>query len=264
MPRVSEQRSPLQITLSVWKALFLREAIVRLFSKRAGTLWLFAEPLANIVILMFIFTVIRLRTVGGIDTAVWIMAGMLGFFMFRRTAVMAMRAVSMNRPLFDYRQVKPVDAVMIRGVVEGVIMLMVAVILLAGAGFIGIGIIPGDPLLVLAHFGVLWCLGMGFGLITSVISELIAEAGEILGLVMVPLFFLSGVIFPISAVPLPYREWMILNPIVHSVEALRLGFSSNYRPVSELDLWYPAGAAFLMIFLGLVLHRRFASRLLAL
>jgi capsular polysaccharide transport system permease protein len=111
---------------------------------------------------------------------------------------------------------------------------------------------------------VLWCLAMGFGLITSVVTELIPELGEVLSLVMMPLFFLSGVIFPVGAVPMPYREWMLFNPIVHSVEGMRLGFASHYQPVSELDLWYPAATAFVMIFLGLLLHRRFATRLIAL
>jgi len=263
-PGGSKQRSPLQITLSVWKALFLREATVRLFAKRAGTVWLFAEPLVNIAILMFIFTVIKVRSIGGIDVAVWIMVGMLGFFMFRRTGMITMRAIQMNRPLFNYRQVKPVDAVLVRGVVEGVILLLVAFILLLGAGLIGIEVSPTGPLLALTHIFVLWCLAMGFGLITSVVTELIPELGEVLSLVMMPLFFLSGVIFPVSAVPVPYREWMLYNPIVHSVEGLRLGFASHYQPLSELDLWYPAATALVMIFLGLVLHRRFASRLIAL
>jgi len=263
-PRVSKARSPLQVTLSVWKALFLREATVRLFAKRAGTVWLFAEPLVSVAVLMFIFSVMRVRSLGGIDIAVWIMVGMLGFFMFRRTAMIAMRAIQMNRPLFNYRQVKPVDAVLVRGVAEGVILLLVALMLLLGAGLIGINVLPSDPLLALSHILVLWFLAMGFGFITSVVVELIPELGEVLNLMMMPLFFLSGVIFPVSAVPTPYREWMLFNPIVHSVEGIRLGFASHYQPVSELDLWYPATIAFVMIFLGLVLHRRFASRLIAL
>ena len=160
--RAGPARTPGVITLSVWKALFLREALVRLFSKRAGGLWLLAEPLASIAILMFIFSVMRVRTLGGIDTAAWIMVGMLGFFTFRRTGMLAMRAVTMNFPLFTYRQVKPVDAVLIRGSVEGVIMTFVALAMLFGGGLFGLAVLPGDPLLALGQFLALWLLGMGF------------------------------------------------------------------------------------------------------
>lgn len=252
------------ITGSVWKALFLREALVRLFSKRAGAVWLLAEPLANIVILMFIFSVIRVRHMGGIDAAVWIMVGMLGFFMFRRTGMITMRAVTMNRPLFTYRQVKPIDAVLVRGAVEGLIMLFVMLILLAGAGLLGVEVMPGDSLLALGQLVVLWCLGMGFGLVTSVSIELIPELGEVMNLIMMPLYFLSGVIFPISVVPVPYRDWMLWNPIAHAVEGVRLGFAPHYHPVNGLNLWYPAGAALVLVVVGVALHRRFAGRLIAL
>jgi len=247
----------------VWKALFLREALVRLFSKRAGTLWLFAEPVASVVVLMFIFSVMRVRKLGGIETAVWLMVGMLGFFMFRRTALLAMRAVTMNKPLFTYRQLKPVDAVLVRGSVEGIIMVFIVLVMLVGGGLFGLAVLPGDPLLALGELLSLWVLGMGFGLVTSVAVELIPELGEIINLAMMPLYFLSGVIFPVSVIPQPYRDWVLLNPIVHGVEGLRLGFAPHYHPVDSLDPWYPLASALVLIVLGLALHRRFAARLIA-
>lgn len=256
-------RSSLQITYSVWKALFLREALVRLFSKRAGTVWLLAEPAVHIVVLMIIFSVMRLRHVGGIETAVWIMAGMAGFFMFRRTGMLSMRAIEMNRALFIYRQVTPVDAVLVRGTSEGTIMVMVILVLLGGGALFGLDVAPGDPLLALAQFFVLWVLGMAFGLVTSVITEMIPETGEVIGLIMMPLYFLSGVIFPLNVVPEPYRGWILWNPLVHAIEGVRLGFAPHYRPVDELNLWYPAAVALVLTGLGLALHRRFADKLVA-
>ena len=259
-----ETRSSLAITYSVWKALFMREALVRLFSKRMGTVWMLAEPAVSILILMFIFSVMRVRQLGGIETAIWIMMGMSGFFMFRRTAMIAMKAVHMNRPLFTYRQVKPVDAVIVRGMVEGVIMALVILVMLVGGGLVGLDVVPGDPLLALGQLFVLWSLGMAFGLVTSVITELIPELGEIINLAMMPLYFVSGVIFPVNVVPPPYRDWMLLNPLVHAIEGVRLGFAPHYHPVNDLDLWYPAAVALFFIVIGLAMHRRFAARLLAL
>lgn len=257
-------RTSWEVSWSVWKALFLREALVRLFAKRAGSIWLLAEPLANIVVLMFIFSVMRVRQLGGIETTVWIMVGMIGFFLFRRTAMIAMKAIHMNRPLLTYRQVKPVDTVLVRGVVEGVIMVFVALILLIGGGLFGLQVIPGDPLLALFQLLMLWLFGLGFGLVTSVVSELIPETGEIINLAMMPLYFLSGVIFPVNVVPEPYREWMLFNPLVHLVEGVRLGFAPHYHPIQDLDLWYPVQVTIIALFLGLAMHRRFVQRLMTL
>ena len=258
---VTIHRTTTTITFSVWKALFLREAVHRLFSSRAAWVWLLSEPMVHVVFLMFIFTAIRMRAVGGIDTAVWLMIGLLAFFMFRRTGTQAMNAVGANQALFAYRQVKPVDTVLSRAGLEGFLMILVTMILFVGADLFGLTIIPVNPLAVLEAFLGLWLTGLGFGLIASVASVLVPEIGQIIGLLMTPLYFLSGVMFPITVVPPPYREWLMYNPVAHGIEAARLGFSPYYQVVPETSVAYLYGFALVAIFLGLALHSHFAIRL---
>lgn len=255
------KRTSARVALSVWKALILREALYRLFSSRAAWVWLLLEPVVHIVFLMFIFTVVRMRVVGGIETPLWLMVGLLAFFMFKRAGTQAMQAVGANQALFAYRQVKPVDTVLTRAALEGFLMLLVAILLFTGAGLFGISIVPADPLAVLEAFFGLWLLGLGFGLMASVANVLVPELGKIIILAMTPLYFLSGVIFPIARVPLPYREWLMLNPVAHGPEAARLGFAPYYQAVPELSIAYLYGFALVTIFLGLALHVRFALRL---
>ncbi|MBN9125742.1 MAG: ABC transporter [Nitrosospira sp. 56-18] len=255
-------RTPASITFSVWKALFLREAVNRLRTGRAAWLWLLLEPVIHIVSMMVIFTIIRMRVVGGIDVAVWLMVGMLGFFMFNRTATRSMNAITANRALFTYRQVKPVDTVLVRVSLEGFLMILIATILLCGAGLFGLGIIPVDPMAVLEAFFGLWLVGVGFGLMASVVTELVPEAGKIIEFLSKPVYFLSGAIFPIAVVPPPYREWLILNPVAHGLEAVRLGFAPHYHAIPELSVAYLYGFALASIFLGLALHYRFATKLI--
>lgn len=251
----------MRIIASVYSALFLREALTRISSSRAAWFWLLAEPVFHVAYMLFIFTVIRVRTVGGIDTAIWLMVGMLAFFMFRRTGTQVTNAISANLALFTYRQVKPVDTVLVRGSLEGVLMTVVTGILLAGAALFGHSVVPADPLTVLEAFLGLWLVGMGFGLVASVTNELVPELGRLINFVMMPLYLLSGVILPLSSVPLPYRDWLLLNPVAHGLEAARLGFSPYYHAVPGLSVSYLYGFALVSIFLGLALHRRFALRL---
>jgi capsular polysaccharide transport system permease protein len=249
------------ITVSVWKALFLREALIRLFASRALWFWLLAEPVLHMAIMIAILTAIRVRTVGGIDTAVWLMIGMLAFFMFRRTGTQVMNAVSANQALFAYRQVTPIDTALVRGGLEGLLMAIIAPILLLGAALLGYAVIPADPLTVFEAFLGLWLAGMGFGLVSSVGKELVPELGRVIELAMVPLYFISGVLFPLSTLPQPYRDWLMLNPVAHGLESARLGFAPHYHAVPELNLAYLYGFALVGIFFGLTLHRRFALRL---
>lgn len=254
-------RPSLLITLSVWRALFLREALARLFSGRATWFWLVAEPVFSVAIMLFIFTVIRVRTVGGIDTMLWLMVGMLGFFMFRRTGTQAQNAISANRTLFTYRQVLPVDTALVRAALEALLMVAVAGVLLIGAALLGHSVVPANPLAVLEAFLGLWLAGLGFGLVTSVVIELVPELGKVLKLVMAPLMILSGVMIPISAVPQPYQGWLMLNPVAHGLEAARLGFAPYYHAVPELSVAYLYAFALVCIFFGLALYRRFATKL---
>jgi capsular polysaccharide transport system permease protein len=263
MASSSIQRQPLDITLAVWRALFLREAVNRISKERAAWLWLLLEPMFHIVFLLLIFTVIRVRVIGGIETIIWLMVGLLAFFMFRRPAQQAMNAVGANQALFTYRQVKPVDTVLVRAALEGFLMTLVTAILLTGAGLYGLEILPADPLAVLEAFFGMWLIGLGFGLIVSVADELVPLLGRIIGMLMQPFYFFSGVIFPFAKLPTPYREWLLYNPLAHGLEAARLGFAPHYQAVPELSVGYLYACALTSIFIGLALHHHFSSRLIA-
>jgi capsular polysaccharide transport system permease protein len=255
-------RSPLVVTLAVWNALFLREALSRISRERIAWLWLLLEPVAHITFLMLVFTVLRVRHVGGIETAIWIMVGMLAFFTFRRPAQQAMHAIALGTPLYVYRQVKPVDTVLVRCGLEGFLMVVISALLFGATTLSGILVAPpADPLAVLAAFFGLWALGLGYSLIISVAGEILPELGHLFTMGLQPLYIFSGVMFPIVVVPEPYRDWLMLNPVAHGLEAARVGFAPLYRTASDVSLGYLYACAVVLIFFGLVLHRRFVKRL---
>ncbi len=260
-PYMEASRSPLELTISVWKALFLREAVQRLFGARAAWLWLFLEPMAHIAFLLFLFTAVRMRVVGGIDTPLWLMTGLLAFFTFKRCATQAMNAVEANRALFAYRQVKPVDTVLSRAALEGFLMLLISLAFFSAAALWGHDVIPAEPLSVLEAFGVMWLLGLGLGLMSSVAKELVPELGRVIGLLMTPLYFASAVMFPLNLVPSPYIDWLLYNPLIHAIESARLGFAPHYLAVEGTELGYAYAVALVMIFLGLALQLRHGERL---
>jgi capsular polysaccharide transport system permease protein len=256
-------RSPLSVTYAVWRALFLREAVFRLSGRRAAWLWLLLEPIFHVAFITLFFELVRVRVTPGTDPGMFIMIGLLGFFMTRNTALRSMEAINANSALFAYRQVKPVDTVIVRAGLEGFLQLIVALIMLSGAALFGIEIIPNHPLEVLLAFSGLWFAGLGVGLILSVVGQLVSEIGEIVKLLFLPLYFLSGIMFPIEFVPQPYREWLFYNPILHGVEILRGGFFPHYHVVPEADLSVLLGFGLVTVFLGLALHVRYARKVIA-
>ncbi|GAA5786922.1 hypothetical protein YWS52_32470 [Chitiniphilus shinanonensis] len=230
---------------------------------RGTWFWLLCEPVFHATYLMFMFSVIRVRVIGGIDTVVWVMVGLLAFLMFRRTGTQIMNALGANQALFAYRQVRPIDTLLVRGALEGFLMIIVSGVLSLGVALSGHGVVPIDPLRILKALLGLWLLGVGFGCVASVAIALVPELGRIIKLTMMPLFFVSGVMFPLAIVPQPYLAWMLLNPIAHGLEAARSGVAPYYHAVPGLNPDYLYGFALVSCFLGLLLHRRFETRLVA-
>ena len=83
------------------------------------------------------------------------------------------------------------------------------------------------------------------------------------GMVFRPLYFLSGVMYPASAIPPAYQSWLLLNPIVHGIETVRTGFFPQYYTIPGVSMGYLLGFAMFTVCLGLALHVRFATRLVA-
>lgn len=256
-------RSASAVTLAVWKALFLREAVSRLAAGRAAWLWILLEPVAHVVVLMLIFSFARDRVVPGVSFALFLMVGVIGFNLFRNAANRSMEAITANAALFSYRQVKPVDTVLVRASLETFLEFIVFVILCAGALFIGLDALPDDPLNVIIALLLLAGLGTGFGLMFSVAANLVPEIGKVVKLAFVPLYFMSGVMFPPMLLPQYAREWFFLNPAAQGLEAVRVAFFDNYPPAPEFDLGYLTVWVLVSLFLGLALHVRYAQRLLA-
>ncbi len=234
----------------------MREATFRLFGTRAAWAWLIIEPLAHFAFLTFLFTVIRQRSVGGIDVTLWLIIGLFGFFTFRRTTNQMGGAIDSNRGLFTYRQVLPFDAIIVRGFLEGLIMVFALGVVMVILALAGHDVIPDKPLVTISALFGLWLFGCGLGLVIATLAEIVPETREIFRMLMMPLYFVSGVIFPASAIPVQYRHYFLLNPIFHGLEEARSGFAEYYHATPEISISYLYLCALCTIGLGLLLYRR--------
>ena len=190
--------------------------------------------------------------------------GTLGFYTFRRTMTIGMSAINMNKPLFTYRQVKPVDVVLVRTVSEIILMFVISIVILLGAALAGVDVWPDNFLTV---FSALWSLALfavAIGLLVSVANTLVTEVADIVGLSVLPLSMLSGVMFPVAAVPQSYRDWLLFNPIAHSLDTLRHGFASNYVTFPECSTVYPHVVAIVLFLFGLIVHKLYEKKVIAL
>lgn len=262
-PSADRGRHPWTVTRSVWNALFVREFLARLMADRLAWFWMIAEPIAFVLIMVSIRVVVlgRDRAIAGAEFVPWLIVGLMGFFLFRENMFRSMGAVESNRGLFAYRQVKPIDPVIVRCYLEGMIRSVIFLIFVAAAPLFGVDLLPHRPLPAIAGWVSLWFLGLGIGLVLSALTALVPELGRIVRMVSLPLLIISGVILPLNMLPHDLLAYLMINPIVHGLEFTRGGFFEYYQVLpgtSLLYLWYWTLA---LIALGLILHIRFELRL---
>jgi len=257
-------RSPLAVTLQVWRALFLREAVTRLAKNPGEWFWAFAEPIGHIALLVWIFAIgFRQRHIVGADVSVFIMLGVLAFFLPRNLLMRSIAALRGGEALYGNRQVKPVDTVIARAGLESLLWCVMLAVVCTGAALFGVPVALADPVGALAALGGLWLAGIGLALTFSVLANLNAQIGHLVRMLMGPLYLFSAVMYPSARVPITMRDTLLLNPLAHGVESLRLAFMPAYQVPSGIDLLYLYQFGVVMIFLGLALHVRFQDFLRA-
>ena len=258
-------RTHWQVTRSVWTALFLREALGRVTAARFAWFWMLIEPLVHVTLLVLVRELLgRVRLITNAEFIPWLLVGITTFLLFREGMTRSIGAIDANKGLFSYRQIKPVDPVLVRSVLEGLLKSLVFIILLGGASLLGYDILPFDPLGAIFIWLSVWLLGASVGFVVSVVGALVEEIGRVIKMLMFPLYFLSGVMFPLQVFPHSIQQYLLYNPVAHGLESIRLRFFEGYHTIDGISFLYLYYWIFAAAALGLALHVKFASRLRAL
>ena len=253
---VVKKRSAWQIQKAVLLALFIRELKTRFGAHRFGYIWVLLEPTLHMLVIVFIMSFLRGRGPRmGIDFPIFLFVGLIPFLLFKNIALRTMSGVEGNKGLFSYRQVKPMDAFVSRATLEVVLYSAVYLIMLIFLGWLGFPVVPAAPLqLILLHLLVV-VFGLGFGLMLSVLRDVVPEAQIMVRVFFMPLYFLSGVLFPLYLVPREWVSFLLWNPLLHFVELARSCFFADYPLFSQISLQYVLVVTVVAVFFGLALYR---------
>lgn len=188
------KRTPWQIQKAVINALYLREMKTRFGSQKLGYLWAVLEPAAIIIAIWAMFG-LHLRGGGSEDYPMFLMTGMLSFQLFSKISNSSMNAFQANKGLFNYRQVKPIDTLFTRVIVECLVYGIVFVLFMIIGGQLGFQGYAHDPFNLLLTFVGLIAFSFFFGLTGAVLAMFSETFPKIIGLINRPLFFASGIFF---------------------------------------------------------------------
>jgi capsular polysaccharide transport system permease protein len=199
----------------------------------------------------------------GTSTAVFIMSGIVPYFLYSKIASYVAGSIGGNRALLTLPPVKLHDVIVARTVLESATYIFVGCIVFFAMFMDGITeAVPYDLLPVMEAAGIAITLGVGVGMINLVIMSYFHNWMTFFGFISTPLWFFSGLWYIPEEIPEPYRGYILYNPLLHVIMLARSGFYRELK-LTLLDMPYLLGFAGITLAVGLAMVRTARRRILA-
>jgi capsular polysaccharide transport system permease protein len=236
-------------------ALILRETRTRYGKTQIGYLWALFEPLAHMLIFAAIFSFIGRSSPLGGSVAMLVLTGLFPYNLFSNLANQLMNAVEANKVLLSYPHVTPFDVMVSRAILEvatQVIVFSFVLLILAVQNLWDMQVSSVMDVIVVVLVGSL--LGVGLGLMNAVLAFKFPSYANIFGMLLRPMYFLSGIFFVVGYMSTDIQNIMYYNPIAHLIEWFRSAMYTGYES-SFLDRQYLLNFTLTVVFFGLLFLR---------
>ncbi len=243
----------------IW-AIILRETRTRFGGNQLGYLWAMLEPTIVIFTFYWFYKAVGRAHPAGMDMFSFIATGVLPYTLFTNSVVRVAEAINGNKALLYYPQVRPIDLVIARALLEAATFIAVFIVLMGGHALIKQTLIIDDVLTVMAGMLLAAALGTALGLIFCGLGQLSPLADRARGPLMRPLFWISGIFFTADSLPEGARNAMLKNPILHTTELVRDGWFESYRD-DHVSIPYVLAWVFGLLLVGLLLERAVRRRI---
>lgn len=256
-----KKRNPLQIFKSVIFALLVRELKTRFSSTKNGYFFALVEPLSHIVVLSFIFYLIKKTEYFGIHISVFIAVSIIPWIYFNNTVKKITNSFEANSSLFLYKQVKPIDTIVSRQIIEFLLIFFVSISLYVIGVFFGFEInIKNMWEVIIISFAIIFFF-FSFAFFLALLFFFFKNSEQIYQIIMKPVYFLSAIFYPVSIVPTEYQFIFIYNPIANSIELLRYAFFEEIK-YCHGNIFYILLLGVIFLFLSLTIYRYFEYKIL--
>ncbi len=242
------------LQLQVVHALMVRETRTRFGTHRLGYIWAFVGPLTFIGLFAASYLVLGRLVPMHLAVVPYLASGFVPFAAFRETAGRSVKAIASNQPLLFYASVRPLDLVIARVLLEAATQVVVFALLMGGYALYEGTLEVDDILQVIVGFGLAVGLGGGFGLLMCSLTAYFRTVEQLIGPLLRPLFWISGLFFPIGALPRRAQELLLYNPLAHAIDLVRDGWFPRYH-AAPVNITYPLMWILTMTFLGLFMER---------
>lgn len=242
-------------------ALYMRELLTRFGHYRLGYVWAIIEPGLLIFLKTVFFTAVFGRVIAGMSYGMFLVNGILPFFMIMRSATRALGAVEANKGLFIYRAVRPIDTVLARSLLEASLYFNLYIIFMLGLAWWGESVSLSNIPMLFLTWVTLFLFGLGFSVVFLVLGSFSKELSKFIGSFTIVLYIMSGIMYSVRALPPEFQQIVLWNPIVHGVEIIRHCVHPAY-PDDHVSYWYLLESTIVVLFFGLFFYKTREKRML--
>lgn len=209
-------------------ALIMREMATSYGRSPGGYLWAVAEPAAGIALLTFIFSLGFQAPPIGSSFALFYASGLVPFLVYTDVSNKVAQSINYSAPLLSYPRVTIADAILARTILNSATQAVVTYCVMLPL----IALIDTqarvDGLAIHIAIACAICLGFGVGTMNCFLITRFPVWQRLWSIINRPMFLLSCVVFTFSSIPMPYRDVLWFNPIVHLVGIMRSGLYFGY------------------------------------
>lgn len=248
-------RSHFQIQRDVIYALLVRELSSRFGRSRGGFIWVMVEPIAHILVPVITFGFIRQRMLPGVEYPIFLIYGFIPFLLFKSISLQIIDGVNAAKGLLAYRQVLLMDVFIARALAYTVIQSIVYVIVFSGLALLGFDVLPAHPVEFAGVIALTVVFSFGLGVVFAALASVVPDSRSVIRVIFMPLYFISGILFPVTRFPDSWVKLMAINPVLHLVELSRSMALDGYVPMKYTSIAYPVALALGLTLVGLMLYR---------
>lgn len=248
------------IQVRVIGALMLRELTTRFGRENIGFLWILVEPMLFALLVGLVWRLMKGPVEFGVDIVAFVVTGYIPLVFFRSVITRSVSSFSANGSLMYHRQIKVLDILLVRFLIELIGHMMAYLVVGIILGAFGLFPRPHDLgfLMIGGVYYAFFCLTVA--LIVAPLSEMSEVLEKLMPVTLYIMIPFSGAFSLVSVLSPAAANFVLYAPPVHGMEMMRYGvFGPSIDP--QYDFLFPLKVILPGMALGLLLCRVVRRRL---
>lgn len=242
--------STLDVQLQVLSALMLRDIRTRFGRTIWGNAIVVVWPTCHVLVIVATMAIRHMPAPLGESLVLFIFTGMVPMVIFMYLTRKMMEGIMANRPLLSFPDVKFMDIILSRAIVEVLnIVASIAITMLIMAT-IGVDPMPERPARAIAAVCGTFLFALGMGFINANIATIFPPYVVGYALIIILMYGLSGVFFVPDGMPQELYDALMWNPMTHAIMWLRSAYYPGYADDSSPMYVIMFGSS--LLFIGLI------------